>query len=384
MTRTPLDGLDEIATPDQWHEIVSRQPTETPEEPGASPSTRRRVVAGVVALAIAVVVVAVLVVAFRTGEGPGPARETPLPPSSYSTRETRLAPGSADIVVGEGVVWVAEPNAVVGIDPTTAEVLHHVDIQGVSEFSSFTVGGGAVWVTAHDPATAGPNPDVVRIDASTGVVADRVVLSSDLLAIAYSDGDLIYGQTGEGNAMIVRFDPDAERFHGSVGTGGFGSPSTIVSAGGAFWVGQSDYGPYALTRVPADFSDVKTIHGIASVGSMAAAGGYLWVQSDALYQVDLVTGDIVSVHGFPRLGAVASDGTQLWVMSATGSKNPNIYVPDPTKPATVTQLDPQTGEPVGDPVELEHFSPATLAVGAGGAWVSFYDDGVVVNVLPRP
>ena len=238
------------------------------------------------------------------------------------------------------------PDAVVRIDPDSGEVLGEMEIEGISRDSMFTIGGESIWVTAASPKYAGRTPDVVRLDPAAGAFTDRVTLSSELSAILFSDGYLVYGAAGEGIGTIGRYDPETGDFRDSKGVGGDGAPSAIVATDDAFWVaGSARTG--GLSRVSSDFSGSKAIPGIGSVGSLAVAGGYLWVQGDELSKVDFSTGEIVATRHVPGLVAVASDGTDLWLLAGTRSS-----------PVSAIQLHPMTGQPVGDPVELAYSTPA--------------------------
>lgn len=302
------------------------------------------------------------------GDGPNPATKTS--PQGQVTTEVALSPGASGLVVAEDAVWVAVPDAVVRIDPDSGEVLGEIQIEGISTDSIFTTGGESIWVTAASPKYAGRTPDVVRLDPITGAVTDRVTLSSELSVILFSDGDLVYGAAGEGIGTIGRYDPETGDFRDSRGAGGDGAPSVIVGTDDAFWVaGSARTG--GLSRVSSDFSTNKAIPGIGSVGSLAVAGGYLWVQGDELSKVDLSTGEIVATRHVPGLEAVASDGTTLWLLAGTRSSL-----------VSAIQLDPMTGQPVGDQVELAYSTPARLSVGEGIAWITFEDEGVLVSVRP--
>ena len=338
--------------------------------PHTKPSGIRSALVGALALAVTAAIVAVLVVAFRGGDSRGPATPTPGASRGHVTREIQLSPGASGLVVDEDSVWVAVPDAVVRVDLDSGDVLGEMEIEGVSSHSMFAVGGGSIWVTAGSPKYAGPTRDVVRFEPGSGTVTDRVTLSSELSAIVFSDGYLVYGAAGEGIGTIGKYDPETGDFRSSMGAGGNGAPSAIVATDDAFWVaGSVQTG--GLGRVPNDFSREWPTPGIGSVGSLAVAGGYLWVQGDELSQIDLSSGEIVATREVPGLEAVASDGTDLWLLAETSSSS-----------ISAIQLDPMTGQPVGDGVELGYSTPARLSVGAGSAWVTFEDEGVLVRVRP--
>ena len=148
-------------------------------------------------------------------DGPGPATGTPQATHGTSPREIPLSPGASGLLVAENAVWVAVPDAVVRIDPDSGDVLGEMEIEGISRDSTFTIGGESIWVTAASPKYAGRTPDVVRLDPATGAVTDRVSLSSELSAILFSDGYLVYGSAGEGIGTIVRYDPETGDFRDS-------------------------------------------------------------------------------------------------------------------------------------------------------------------------
>jgi hypothetical protein len=68
---------------------------------------------------------------------------------------------------------------------------------------------------------------------------------------------------------------------------------------------------------------------------------YLWIQGDEPSQIDLPSGEIVATQDVPGLGAVGSDGSDLWLLAETSSTS-----------VSAIQLDPVTGQPIGDGVDL--------------------------------
>ncbi len=203
--------------------------------------------------------------------------------------------------------------------------------------------------------------------------------------ISFADGRLIVGGSAEGNGDIRRLDPDTGNYVGTIPSGTRAYPMVLATEDW-YWTAGDPYklGEPTLTRSSKDRSTGEAIAGISGVDSFVEAGGYLWVAGgDTLYQVDeTYTGPppsppnffpewvdaVVGTFPISGRGRVASDGTHLWLLEHTGT--------DTTR---LTELNPITGAPIGDPIELAHGGPAELAVLGGDPWVSFRGDGVLVG-----
>jgi hypothetical protein len=66
-------------------------------------------------------------------------------------------------------------------------------------------------------------------------------------------------------------------------------------------------------------------------------------------------------------------------LSAPGSTSDELYIPDPSRPAFVTLIDPVTAKVISEP-EFVDIIPASLAVGEGGIWIAHYDTGTLTSV----
>jgi hypothetical protein len=123
-------------------------------------------------------------------------------------------------------------------------------------------------------------------------------------------------------------------------------------------------------------------------GPAAITGGYMWVISEgdvldsndsAVVKIDAGTGDVLASVPILRAAGIAADESGVWVLSAPGSTSNELYIPDPSRPAFVTVIDPVTVEVISAPVVVD-IIPASLAVGEGGLWISHYDTGVLMRV----
>lgn len=292
--------------------------------------------------------------------------------------ETQVRPGATRMVVAFGSVWVVEPGAVLRVGELRGDVTAQIEVDHTDEFADITTGGGLIWVTTARGA-------VVGIDPSTNAIDRSFEVETVIHTVMYADEGLYVGHSAEGNGTLTEIDPMTGDIRRDIVTGGAGlAESNIIAAGGAYWVGYTtpdrQGNDAGLVRVSSDFSHVDTVAGISRVGSMAEAGGYVWaVGSGVLYQVSL-DGTLVGTFDVPRAGKVASDGAHLWLLLNTGSTSNTIYLPDPSIPTRVVEVDTRTGAFVGAGVALPHDVPANLTAADGFVWVSFYDDGVATRL----
>lgn len=291
--------------------------------------------------------------------------------------DVRVGAGAWRIVIAYGSVWVSEPGAVVRVDELTGQVLTEIPVAHMDE-SDIAAGGGRVWVTTV-------RGTVIGIDPATNAIDRTFEIETGIHTVTYADGGLYVGQSAEGNGTLDEIDPSTGGFRREIVTGGAGlADSAILSAGDAYWVGYSSpdlQGNGAgLVRVSSDFSLAETVKGVDQVFSIAEADGFIWaVGTGALYQVAF-DGTLVRTLDYPRAGKVTSDGTNLWLLMNTGSTSDKVYLPDPSVPTRVVEVDTHTGALIGQGVALLHNVPANIAAADGYVWVSFYDDGILTRL----
>jgi hypothetical protein len=273
-------------------------------------------------------------------------------PGPWSVQEIPLSPGIGRMIGGFGSIWVLEPDGVARVDPSTGEVVH-IRVNGVTppgvklplfEFggrldgSGLTPGDGFVWVTAE--------PNLLGIDPSTNEVVRRIPEESGVTNISFADGRLIVGGSAEGNGDIRRLDSDTGNYVGTIPSGTRAYPMVLPTEDW-YWAAGAPYdrGNPTLTRSSKDGSTEEAIAGVSEVDSFVEAGGYLWVAgSDTLYQLDETYAPRPSPQFFPERedavvrtfpisgpGRVASDGTHLWLLEPARTNTTQLTELDPTK-----------------------------------------------------
>jgi hypothetical protein len=171
------------------------------------------------------------------------------------------------------------------------------------------------------------------------------------------------------NGFLARVDPDTGRID-------YGMPANtgpLVVANGYVVVGnlRLNTATLAFHRLPY-WTDGAT--------DAAVVGDHLWFVGDGwLRCVDVRTLEVCGDLTIPRAASVAAAGTHLFVLTATGSTDPNIYLPDPDEPATVVVVDAENGQLLGT-LPLPDHTPATISAWNDHAWVGFHDSGRVIRI----
>jgi branched-chain amino acid transport system substrate-binding protein len=178
------------------------------------------------------------------------------------------APGETHVAVGEGSIWVLNPNQTVSrIDPSTNDVIATVPSLRASAVAT---GLGSAWAIDFRNST------LVRIDPTTTTVIARIRLAAESLAgIAVGAGAVWVADPFGGvvwrvhpNPLFIRTIP--------VGIG-----VTALAAGpGAIWA-SNDWAD-AISRIDPETNDVTDLIPIRSPQGLAVGGGILWASTKAL------------------------------------------------------------------------------------------------------
>ena len=216
------------------------------------------------------------------------------------------------------------------IDPETTEVAQEFDIapSGNVGDASVVAGGGYVWVSGRGGTLArlssveGERSNFSYGDALPGYIPEEggplhLAYGEDRLWLSYGTGHVgvVDPQSGE----LIRVDKDA------LGVNAY----NIVVAAGYLWSShQTPPGANVLTYAPTD-------------GSTEGRG-----------QVHLQ-------QAVP--GLAASDGTHIWVVQEGFDEN---------EPGWLVEVDAETRQVVGEPIELAIEFQGTVAVGDGYVWVT--------------
>jgi class 3 adenylate cyclase/streptogramin lyase len=135
-------------------------------------------------------------------------------------------PGSVDVVVGGGFVWVGTSDGrLVRYDPRTDEDRTRTDLDAID---GMAFGHGSVWTTDVVGGT------VSRYDADTMRRVAEVDLAADYLV----SGDLVVWTLNTRTGTLARIEPTANEVVGVVQVGP--DPFGLAAGAGAVWVGDED------------------------------------------------------------------------------------------------------------------------------------------------
>ena len=142
------------------------------------------------------------------------------------TLRTGSLPGSVDVVVGEGFVWVGTSDGrLVRYDPRTDEGRTRTDLDAID---SMAFGHGSVRTTDVVGGT------VSRYDADTMRRIAEVDLAADYLV----SGDLFVWTLSTRAGTLARIEPTTNEVLGVVQVGP--NPFGLAAGAGAVWVGDED------------------------------------------------------------------------------------------------------------------------------------------------
>ena len=340
---------------------------------------RQRIAAALVAAAIGIAGIAVVVVAFGQA---GPERR-PGRTADPVISEVEIGRGAGRLAVAFGSVWIAMPDGVLRVDPTSGEILARIPVRRItptgeepplSQFGGTPHGSGLapavgmMWVAAE--------PDLVGIDPSTNQIVRRVTESSGITNIASAYGSLLVGGMAQGIGHVRLVDPLATgSIYLKTWSSGFDAYPQVLATRHWYWAASGSVEkPPAVNRTSIDLSVSQRID-IPAVRSMAGAGKDVWFTTeDALYRVDAsfsakgvhIEPDMVAPLTHPSI--VAGDGGALWLLETTPADS------------RLSILDLDTGQPDGEPVVLGHAGAAGMTVDNGTPFITFADDGVLISL----
>ena len=259
--------------------------------------------------------------------------------------------GPPEIAGQDGAVWVAQERAVHRLDPETGRIDRTTEVLPEN-------GGGALLEAV---AVEGGE---VRVATSSSVVtlsqAGRVLFREGRRPRAYASAmHAAGGHTllAAGRRLLVL------RADGSVGARSPRLPARVTALavnGERAWVGGAGF-VMAL--------DVRTARpagarAVASPwpGGLAAAGGRLWLSDGTTISgIDPATGATLRRLAEPTAVIALGEGA-LWTARRNGG--------------LLTRRDPDSGEPLGDPLDPGD-DATTLTAGAGGVWLGLRHPSVL-------
>ena len=297
-----------------------------------------------------------------------------------ATRPERRARGHRDVLAGAAAIVVlvgiavaavvshgskradvlapsdVRANAIVFVD--TAKLTPVAQQETAGRPAGMAVGAGALWVS--DAA----NDRVLRLDAQTHRIEDRIPVGRNPSGIVASSGSVWVANTGGRTVSEIR--PESGTVVATVPVGN--APTAIAYGAGAIWVADASDG--TVTRIdPLTATAVATIQLGQPLTDIAVGLGAVWASSASsglLIRVDPGSNRptrALTVGNGPS--SIAFADSALWVA------NP----PDDT----VSRVDPISG--AVRKINVSH--PGGLASGAGALWVARTDRLDVAKIQPR-
>ena len=226
---------------------------------------------------------------------------------------------------------------------------------------SVTGGGGSVWVA--DPGAQ----EVSRIDASSGVVVDRILVGAEPGSIVYGGGAIWVASTDA--PTVTRIDPTTESVTQKIPLPG-ANPAAIAYGAGGLWV--ADSVEKALFEIdPNTDSLQRTLSLDLQPSAVLILGRAIWVAgyNDAtLEKIDPQTGRVLAhVHVGDGPVTIAFAAGSLWVANSLDS--------------TVSRIDPATLK-VTATIAVGS-GPSGLAANSGAVWAANQYSGTVSRIDPR-
>jgi YVTN family beta-propeller protein len=233
--------------------------------------------------------------------------------------QVSLGVRSDQVAVGEGAVWVANPEqaTVARVDPAARRVLQRVPVG--REPAGVVAGGGAVWV-----ANSGER-SVAWINPTTDTVVKTVQVGNGPTGIALGHGAVWVANSLDNS--VSKIDPNTGDVVATIPVGG--TPSGVAVGLGAVWVANASDG--TVSRISPTRQPV--------VRSIPVGNG-------------------------PRAITVATDG--VWVANSLDGTVSRI---DPASDAVVATVR------VGD-------GPSAVAVSPGGVWAASEVHGTITRLDP--
>jgi len=190
----------------------------------------------------------------------------------------------------------------------------------------------AIWAITQ-PSVAGKPGTLVKIDAATNRVIDRIQVGVAPVALA-ATSDSVWVSNGP------RCGAAPSCSHGATPASGNENSVWRIDASN----------DRVLARIP-----------VAYAGDIAAGEGAVWVNGDRLYKIDPATNRVVLRAGAPGNGAVhlAAGAGYLWTTSSSGQSETIVGIFDPKDLTLVGTVRIPTRDTFGD-----------VTTGNGSAWVT--------------
>jgi streptogramin lyase len=265
-----------------------------------------------------------------------------------------------------GDVWVvlAGDDRLVRVEAGESEPVTEVEVGATPLRVTAAERGTALWVSAFGEGA------VVRVDAATGTVTDRVPVGDGAEGVAEAFDSIWVAVQDDG--LLVRVDPGTRKVVRKVDVGP--GVRLVVPGPDALWL--ADHLNGVVVRVDATTHRVRRGETICSgPEDLAVAGPVVWVTcsvSEELVAVgasDLQPTKRVPLAGTPDAITTAPDGSLLVVLQ----KGPTLVRVDSTTGAELGRTS------LGDRPQLHDEGNLDIVVTGDDAWITSFSDGRVLR-----
>jgi TolB protein len=316
---------------------------------------------------------------------PGAPRPAPVEKPAEQIQTIDIGPEPNEIAIGEGAVWVTTVDAVVRLDPQTADVVARIDIAEADSAipgggEGIAVGFGSVWVanpvfTDSDPRfPQGTTGGVARLDPATNRPVDSVVFTDRTpTQVAVGEG-AVWMTTGD---AVTRLDPETLEIEATISVNRRpGDPFPVltdIAAGeGAVWVGLGVEPPHpgnAVARIdPRTNRVVAFVELVGRVGDVAIGEGAVWAteeEPEFVVRIDPTTNSEAARIDLPGADGLATGRGSVWAGFVD-------------LPGGVAMIDPSINQELRV-ITLEG-EPTDVAVGEGVVWAVAHAKSAVFRI----
>jgi streptogramin lyase len=348
----PTPSTSPVATPPGTR-IADPTVAAAPRDGVRSHRPRRRRGLVVAALAALAAVAAIAFALSSGGEESAPPDGTPQVADTIPVGRQPVG-----VTLAEGDLWVTNSSdaTVTRVSPDGSDS-EEIDVGQ----RPWGIGSalGSVWVVNSGETT------VQRIDASSGQT-DATLQVRDLPLFIAVDERRAFITHGDDDSVSELNASSAKEQRAPFGTGS--APRGIAIADGAIFVANS--GDNTVSRI--ERGTTQETFDVGADPRLVAADGdeTVWVTNKGdgtVSRIDIASGKVMTTRvGSEPLGIAVGEG-YVWVTNSGED--------------TVVRLDPDTGERVGDPIDVPG-QPVGVTVAEGSVWVTANDGNEVVRIEP--
>ena len=248
--------------------------------------------------------------------------------------------------------------------------------------SSAAYGFESLWVTGLDEMG---DSTLWRIDPTSGHVVARMAVSATGWnvgggGLSISDDSVwVVGQAGTDGVLLQRVDPAVDQVVQTIQLDGERGDDVAATDSGLWVLLSTGHPTTSVIRVdPALGEVVASIPlDIPFARRLVPAGSGIWVVGNAVeggtvgeaisQRIDVATNQVSVTVSDPRSSGPYVIDNEMWAVRATGGEVDSLI-----------RLDPETGNPIGDPVLVADgiHAPGLVGDPDGGIWLTTYDPAV--------